>query len=321
MTGIPEVVLVTGASSGLGRATALALALAGCRVFGTSRHPERVRVPGVTLLPLDVRDPESVQACVDTVVARAGRLDALVNNAGYVGPAAATEELSVDQMRAVFETNVFGAMRVTDAVLPVMRQQGGGTIVNISSVAGRVAFPFFSPYVASKHALEGYTAALRHEVRPFGVRVALVAPGFFKSRLGASVEDPARPRATYAALRQRVRAREHFAITHGRDPRDVAHAVLRILRSPAPRRRYPVGLDAWVFALARRCLPDVVIERFVRWVTLEGEEAADPAAPALGPRRLLVDSEIADVLVPALVGAFLALGAALVGHRLRASRH
>lgn len=168
-----EVVLVTGASSGIGRAAARMLAERGYVVLGTSRDPASVAaLPGVELLPLDVRSDASVSACVKAVLQRAGRLDVLVNNAGYV-LSAAVEEASPDEALAQFETNFFGAVRMLRAVLPIMRRQGGGQIINISSVAGLVPMPFWGYYSASKAALEALTEALRYEVKPFHIRVSL----------------------------------------------------------------------------------------------------------------------------------------------------
>src|SRR5215510_11032124 len=161
-----RVVLITGASSGVGRSTAGLLSQRGYRVFGTSRHPGAAGpTPAVELLPLDVRADDSVRQCVEAVVNRTGRLDVLINNAGYE-LAGALEELSSEEARAQFETNFFGVVRMVNAALPLMRKQKHGHIVNVSSLTGLTAIPFLGIYYASKFALEGYTEALRHEVRP-----------------------------------------------------------------------------------------------------------------------------------------------------------
>jgi NAD(P)-dependent dehydrogenase (short-subunit alcohol dehydrogenase family) len=171
-----KVVLITGASSGIGRATAELLTSRGYRVFGTARNPDTV-VPlqGVELLPLDVRDDGSVQAGVETALSRGGRIDVLVNNAGYA-VVGAIEETSPSEAQALFDTNVFGVLRMVRAVLPAMRRQGSGTIVNTSSVLGFLPGPFMGLYASSKHALEGLSESLDHEVRGFGIRVVLVEP-------------------------------------------------------------------------------------------------------------------------------------------------
>jgi short-subunit dehydrogenase len=177
MTATRPVALVTGASSGIGKAATLALAAAGFQVIGTSRDTSRVTPGGgVTLLDLDVTGDESVATAVKQVMERFGRIDVLVNNAG-LGTNGAAEESSVGQAQGVFDVNVFGLMRMTKAVLPHMRAQGRGRVINISSVFGFVPSPFMAVYAASKHAVEGYSESVDHEVREHGVRVLLVEPG------------------------------------------------------------------------------------------------------------------------------------------------
>ena len=179
-----RVVLITGASKGLGRAAAELLSLRGCRVFGTSRHPQPDPSHGYEMLPLDVRSDESVQACVGEVLRRAGRIDVLVNNAGY-GLVGLIEETGVEQVREQFETNFFGVVRMTQTVLPVMRGQLAGRIINISSMAGIMGVPGEGYYCATKFALEGFTETLYYEVEPFGIHACLVEPGFFATDFSA----------------------------------------------------------------------------------------------------------------------------------------
>src|SRR4051794_21355884 len=173
------VALVTGASSGIGRATAELLAANGFTVFGTSRAPVQ-DTRSYTWLPMDVRSDDSVQAAVQSLLAQAGRIDLLVNNAGYV-QFGAIEESSIADAQAQLDTNLFGVIRLVQAVLPVMRQQGSGRIINVSSIVGRVAAPYGGLYATSKFALEGLSEALREEVRPFGVSVSLVEPSYVKT--------------------------------------------------------------------------------------------------------------------------------------------
>src|SRR3954451_9495332 len=175
------VALVTGASSGIGEAAARGLRKAGFTVYGTSRRAvageER---DGVVFLPLDVTDDDSVARATREVIARSGRIDVLVNNAG-LGIAGAAEESSIEQARALFDTNVFGSIRMTRAVLPQMRQQGSGRIINVSSVLGLVPAPFGALYASTKHAIEGYSESLDHEVREHGIRVLLVEPAYTRT--------------------------------------------------------------------------------------------------------------------------------------------
>ncbi len=304
-----DVVLITGASSGLGWTTAHFLANQGFRVFGTSRNPDKVQTDAFRVLPLDVREADAVQACVQAVLNEAGRIDVLINNAGYAGPSAASEEMSLEQVKALFETNFMGAVRMTNAVLPIMRQQSGGTIINISSLAGIVGFPFFGAYVAAKHALEGYTKALRHEVHEFNIHVTLVEPGFFRTNIGQSVQEPEKPLAAYVRSRKLINARDRYCVEHGRDPILVARTIARIIHSETPHLSYPVGLDAMLASRLVRILPYSVIERVMHWLTL-GQTDTDSTndAAAWGFRRYLIDSKTADVIIPAALLGLCAAG-------------
>ena len=214
-----RVALVTGASSGIGEAAARALVGAGFIVYGTSRKATAGgKREEVVFLPLDVTDDESAADAVREVLDRSGRIDVLVNNAG-VGVAGAAEESSVEQARALFETNLFGAMRMTRAVLPHMRQQGSGRIINVSSIVGLIPVPFMALYASSKHALEGYSESVDHEQREHGVRVLLVEPGFTKTGFDASLAaaDQPLPRSTPDAARSSTwgsRTRSRPATNH-----------------------------------------------------------------------------------------------------------
>jgi len=176
-----KIVLITGASSGVGQSTARLLSKEGHGVFGTCRNPARAEaIPSVEMLALDVCSDESVVACVKAVAARAGRIDVLVNNAAYELSGAA-EEISLAEAKAQFETNFFGVIRMVKAVLPIMRRQKQGQIINIGSLAGVSSIPFMGFYSASKFALEGFTEALRLEVEPFNIHVSLTEAGFLKT--------------------------------------------------------------------------------------------------------------------------------------------
>lgn len=181
-----KVVIVTGVSSGIGRVTAEKFARQGCQVFGTVRNISKAApLPGVQFVEMDVQDDASVQRGIQLVMDRAQRIDVLVNNAG-VAMLGAAEETSIDEAKWMFETNVFGILRTSKAVLPYMRAQRSGRIVNVSSVLGFLPAPYMGLYAAAKHAVEGMSETLDHEVRQFGIRVSLVEPGFTKSNLDAN---------------------------------------------------------------------------------------------------------------------------------------
>src|SRR5215211_7441558 len=222
MTTVRPVALVTGGSSGIGKATSLALVEAGFEVVGTSRNASRVTPRnGVTFLDLDVTSDESVATVVQQVIERFGRIDVLINNAG-VGTAGAAEESSVAQAQGVFDVNVFGLIRMTKAVLPHMRAQGGGRIINISSVLGLVPQPYMAVYVASKHAIEGYSESLDHEVREHGVRVLLVEPAYTNTALEGNSVQADTPLPVYAQRRHIFDDVIAEAIKDGDDPATVA---------------------------------------------------------------------------------------------------
>jgi NAD(P)-dependent dehydrogenase (short-subunit alcohol dehydrogenase family) len=202
MTATPQVALVTGATSGIGKATAIALAAAGFQVIGTGRNTARLTAPaGVTYLDLDVTSDESVASAVTQVIDRFGRIDVLVNNAG-VGSTGAAEEFSITQTQDIFDINVYGVMRTTKAVLPQMRAQGRGRIINVSSLSGFVPSPFMALYVSTKHAVEGYSQSLDHEVRDHGIRVLLVEPGPINTPFAGHSVQADTPMPLYAAGRR-----------------------------------------------------------------------------------------------------------------------
>lgn len=262
------VALVTGASSGIGRACAAELHAAGWRVFGASRRAGagQLAPEGFALLPMDVDSGESVERAVAALLEQSGgRLDLVVNCAGW-GIAGSVEDTSVEEARRQFETNLFGVWRVCRAVLPALRRQRSGTVVNVGSLAGLIGIPFQGAYSASKFALEGLTEALRMELRPFGVRVALLEPGDFRTEFTARrVYAAAADSPAYAArMRRAVGVMEHDE-RHGADPREAARAVLRIARARRPRLRYTAGPPfARALPLLRRLLPAGLFEWGVR---------------------------------------------------------
>ncbi len=257
-----RVALVTGASSGFGKITASLLAERGFRVFGTSRKPQAKPEDGFELVPLDVQSNSSVIECVSELLAKAGHIDVLVNNAG-TALTGALEETSLDEVKAHFETNFFGAVRMVNAVLPGMRNRKTGAIVNICSLAATFPVPFEGYYAATKAALLTYTEALRQEVKNFNIKVSAVEPGFFRTNLADAGTRASKSIEDYSATRTRALSRLEESFGAGGDPRHVAETVVRIVESPSPRLRYAVGKEKRYLAL-KRIMPASTMERFVR---------------------------------------------------------
>lgn len=252
-----KVVLVTGGSSGLGAAVVARLTADGHRVFGTSRRPAE----GSGLLPLDVTSDDSVADCVEAVVADAGRIDVLVSNAGY-GIAGAVEDTTIAEARAQLETNFFGAVRVTQAVLPVMRAQGSGRIITVTSFAALQSLPYQPFYSASKWALEGFGEALRLELRGSGIDACTILPGDFRTGfteervLTTDAHSPEHGDRLAAVLA--IYERDENA---GADPAKVGALVSRLVTVPRLRPRYLVGKPSQRLAVSlKRVLPASVFE-------------------------------------------------------------
>jgi NAD(P)-dependent dehydrogenase (short-subunit alcohol dehydrogenase family) len=247
-TAIP-VAVVTGANSGIGRATAIHLASTGSRVFGTVRSiakADKLRAMAddaevaVELVELDVADDDSVRAGFEGILSEAGRVDELVNNAG-VGGNAVAEESPASFYLDVMNVNLCGAVRCIQAVLPQMRERGSGTIVNITSVAGRIAALAQSPYVASKWAFEGFSEALAQEVAPFGIRVAIIEPGVTKSAIFAKNIDAPNSTGVYDAHYRRMFQFYAAGMANATDPFEVAVVIRHAIDTDQPVLRYPVS--------------------------------------------------------------------------------
>jgi NAD(P)-dependent dehydrogenase (short-subunit alcohol dehydrogenase family) len=258
-----QVVLVTGASRGIGKAIAEKFAQHGDRVFGTARRPESVQGTAGTLLPLDVQEETSVAQCVETILSQAQRLDVLVNNAGITIPGA-IEELSLTQVKAVFETNFFGVVRMTQAVLPAMRRQGSGRIVNIGSVAGFLPMPFQAVYAATKHALAGWTETLDFEVRRFGIRAILIQPGFIRTDIDRNSTAGSLANTVYEEERSRVVEKIRLSVENGDDPVKVAEAVLQAATKKVSSVKVLVGRGARQIRVLRTLLPRTLFEHGLR---------------------------------------------------------
>lgn len=257
------VALVTGASSGIGRATAKTLQNAGFRVFGTSRRAAAENSDGITMLACDVTDDASVAKMVEEVLAKAGSIDLLVNNAG-IGLLGGAEESSTAQAQALFDVNVFGVLRVTNAVLPAMRRQGEGRIVNLSSVLGLIPAPYSALYASTKHAIEGYSESLDHELRPFGIRVVLVEPAYTKTSFEENLLRPDRSLGIYDTVRAGMNAVTQKAIETGDAPDVVARTILEAATASAPKRRYAAGKMARQVSFLRRFVPESAFDKSLR---------------------------------------------------------
>jgi short-subunit dehydrogenase len=256
-----KVVLITGASSGVGQSTARLLSQNGYKVFGTSRNPAGAEtISNVQMLPLDGRSDDSVIACVKEIVNQVNRVDVLVNNAAYE-LAGALEEISVEEIKAQFETNFFGVVRMVKAVLPLMRRQKQGQLINVSSLAGVSSIPFMGVYSASKFALEGYTEALRMEVKPFNIQVSLTEAGFLKTPMMDKRQASASPLKDYDPWRQRAFSAFRDYEQKAPGPELVAEMLLKIISSKAPRLRYLIGSQAKSTSRLRWLLPEGLYER------------------------------------------------------------
>lgn len=260
------VALVTGASSGIGAATAQLLAQSGYQVVGTSRRaaPAASAAGGsLRMLALDVTDDASVAAAVVEVIARYGRIDLLVNNAGFGVAPAAAEESSLAQAQAIFDTNFFGVVRMTRAVAPHMRRQRSGRIINIGSVLGFLPMPYMALYSSTKHAVAAYTESLDHELRTHGIRVSVVEPAYINTPFDANLLPPDAPLDVYGAIRASVARRVKQVLVGADGPEVVARMVLKAAQAARPAIRYAPGLASRL-RLLRRFAPARVLDAGVR---------------------------------------------------------
>ena len=258
------VVLITGASSGIGKTCAEHLHARGYRVYGTSRRAAPgPSSDGFQLIAMDVTSEDSVAQAIQVILSREGRLDVVFNNAGD-GIAGSVEDTSIEEARQQLDTNFFGVLRVCRAALPVMRKQGAGLILNVSSLGGLVGLPFQGLYSASKFAVEGMTDALRMEVRPFGVRVALIEPGDFRTGFTAQRRKvlAAQGSNAYTTRFDKALATMERDESGGADPIAIAHLLERLINTRSPRPRYKVGgfFQKLSVGLLRKILPQKLFE-------------------------------------------------------------
>lgn len=259
-----SIALVTGASSGIGEATAKKLATAGYKVYGTSRRGAQSGQQPFAMLPLDVTSDDSVEAVAKELIQREGRIDLLVNNAGFGVAPAGAEESSIEQAKAIFETNFFGLIRMTRAVVPHMRRQGGGRIINIGSVLGFLPMPYAALYVATKHAVGGYSESLDHELRTRNIRVSVIEPAYTKTQFDANFLAPDSMLDEYHEVRALLNKVLKNIMETADDPAVVADAVLKAAVAAQPKLRYTAGTLANRLRLLRRFAPAGVLDAGIR---------------------------------------------------------
>ncbi|MDV7187328.1 SDR family oxidoreductase [Lutibacter sp. TH_r2] len=259
-----KVVLITGGSSGIGKSVGEFLTSKGFIVYGTSRNPSKIENHPFKLVALDVRNVETIESAIAEVIKNEGKLDVLVNNAG-MGITGPIEETPTEEMRNVFETNFFGAIEVMKAVIPQMRKQKDGLIVNVTSIAGYMGLPFRGVYSATKGALELITEALRMEVKQFGIRVTNVAPGDFATNIASGrYHTPVFETSPYKDIYQSNLDLMDAHVDSGSDPIEMAEAIYKIINNVNPKVHYKVGDFMQKFSIAlKRILPDKVYEKLL----------------------------------------------------------
>src|SRR5438445_3095683 len=271
---VQKVAIVTGSSSGIGYETALILARNGFRTYATMRNLEKATAISdmakreklqLYTIELDVTNEKSVNQAIKTIKSDAGRIDVLVNNAGY-GLTGSLEDLSMNEIKAQYETNVFGLIRVTQEVLPIMREQKSGIIVNISSIGGKMAMPLSSPYIGTKFAVEGLSESIAYDLEPFGIKVVIIEPGAIKTNFGTGMvvaEKNLNASSPYFKGMQQLQGTLNSLLKNGSLPSKVAEVILNAITTPNPNLRYTVGDDAARLVQKRRELADPEFQKFV----------------------------------------------------------
>ncbi len=267
-----KVALVTGSSSGIGLETALALARDGFHTFASMRdigkageleHSAKKENLPIDVIELDVDKEESIVSAIKKVVTDCGRLDVLVNNAGY-GQFGCTEDLSIDDFRKQFETNFFSIVRIIQEVSPIMRKQNSGIIVNISSVVGRMGLPCSPAYISTKFALEGFTECLRFELGQFGIKTTLIEPGVIKTNFFNSMKVPeSKTDPKYKTLTENILAGFKMMVEMGTAPAQVADVIIKAIHDDEILPRYIVGTDAAMFMEAKKMKTDLEFEKYM----------------------------------------------------------
>jgi len=267
-----KIAVVTGSSSGIGFETALALAREGYYTYATMRDTKKgnpikeiAKKENLNLevLELDVDNDQTVQAAINKILKEKNRIDVLVNNAGYA-LFGCLEDLSMEELKAQFETNFFGVVRVSQEVIPVMRKQKSGIIVNVSSVAGRIGFPVSPAYISSKFALEGLSESMRYELSPFGINIIIIEPGVIKTNFMSSVKKSMKPDSVYKDITNKVIAGITMMAEMGTPAQEVARTIIKAIKSENPLPRYTVGNDAAMFLEAKKTKTDLEFENYIK---------------------------------------------------------
>lgn len=259
-----KIAIVTGASSGIGEATAELLANSGYKVYGTSRKGAQGAQRAYQMLKLDVNSEESIEAALKEIIQTEGRIDLLVNNAGFGMVPGGAEESSIEQAKSLFETNFFGIVRMTRAVVPYMRKQGEGRIINIGSILGLIPAPYMATYAATKHAVEGYSESLDHELRTRGIRVSVIEPAYTNTQFEANTQEVDAKLDEYAITRKAMAKIMKVALDAGDDPKVVAEVILKAASAKHPKLRYPAGKLACRLSFLRRFAPAALMDQGIR---------------------------------------------------------
>ncbi|ADI29164.1 oxidoreductase [Methylotenera versatilis] len=259
-----KIAIVTGASSGIGEATAELLANSGYKVYGTSRKGAQGAQRPYKMIALDVNSEESIEAALKEVIQIEGRIDLVVNNAGFGVAPGGAEESSIEQTKMIFDTNFFGIVRMTRAVVPYMRKQGEGRIINIGSILGLIPAPYMATYAATKHAVEGFSESLDHELRTRGIRVSVVEPGYTNTQFEANTLEVDAKVDEYNLARKALAKLIKIAVAGGDDPKVVANVVRKAANAKHPKLRYAAGKLACRLSFLRRFAPAALVDIGIR---------------------------------------------------------
>jgi NAD(P)-dependent dehydrogenase (short-subunit alcohol dehydrogenase family) len=259
-----KIAIVTGASSGIGEAVAELLANSGYKVYGTSRKGAQGVQRSYQMIALDVNSEASIDAAIKEIIKIEGRINLVVNNAGLGVAPGGAEESSIEQSKMMFDTNFFGIVRMVRAVVPYMRKQGEGRIINMSSILGLIPAPYMATYAATKHAVEGFSESLDHELRTRGIRVCVVEPGYTNTQFEANAPEVDAKLDEYTIARKALAKLVKVAIAAGDDPKVVADVVLKAATAKNPKLRYAAGKLSRQLSFLRRFAPAALVDMGVR---------------------------------------------------------